>query len=129
MEDNSTRRRSITVTAFVFAALAIVAVPLVASRVFDAGGRTHTFVVPLGTADRVAAGEDVTVIPDDLRLRMSDRLVVINEDSTTHRIASIVVGAGERVETRVSEAVTLTGFCSLHPSGQIAIEIDGTVDG
>ena len=76
-----------------------------------------------------AVGEEVTIIPSDLRIRLRDRLVVVNEDSTTHQVASIVVGPGERVETRFSEAVSLSGFCSLHPSGRITIEVDGTVDG
>ena len=129
VEHGTERNRWITVAGFVVAAVLIVAVPLVASRFVEPSGTTHTFVIPSGTADRVAAGEEVTIIPSDLRIRLRDRLVVVNEDSTTHQVASIVVGPGERVETRFSEAVSLSGFCSLHPSGRITIEVDGTVDG
>lgn len=121
------RRRWWTLSLFLLGAVMIVAVPVGASRFTGAQGATHTFHIPAGTATRVAAGEDVTIIPSDLRLRLRDRLVVINADDVTHQIASITVGPGEQVETRFSEAVSLSGFCSVHPSGQITIEVDGAV--
>ena len=119
MDPETESRRWITVAGFVIAAIAIVGVPIVASRFVEPSGTTHSFVIPTGTADRIAAGEEVTIIPADLRMRLRDRLVVVNDDTVTHQVASIVVGPGERVETRFSEAVSLSGFCSLHPSGQI----------
>jgi hypothetical protein len=122
-------RRLTTALIFTLAAVVIVAVPLVISPLIGTKAQTHTFVIPAGTANRVTAGEEVRIIPEDLRLRRSDRLVLINEDSETHQVASILIGSGERIETKFSEAISVSGFCSLHPSGQITISIEGTIGG
>jgi hypothetical protein len=86
----------------------------------------RVIVIPAGTAERLAAGEDVALIPDDLRFRVRDRLVMVNHDVTTHRVGPFAVAPGERLEKRFSEVATIEGFCSLHASGRITIEVDGT---
>jgi hypothetical protein len=86
----------------------------------------RVIVIPHGTAERLAAGEDVELIPDDLRFRLRDRLVMVNHDVTTHRVGPFTVAPGERLEKRLSEAATIEGFCSLHASGRVTIEVDGT---
>jgi len=123
------RRRWVTASLFAVAAAAIIAIPLASTLALPQSGHTLTFVIPDGTADRVAAGEEVTILPGDLRMRQRDLLVLINEDSSTHQVASILIGSGETVTTRFSEAVVVSGFCSLHPSGQIAIHVDGKISG
>ena len=80
-------------------------------------------VIPAGTADRIAAGERVELLPADLRFRLRDTLVVVNDDTITHQVGPFSVGAGQRLEKRFAEAATLQGSCSLHPSGSITIEI------
>jgi len=122
-------RRWITALVFTIAATFIVVVPLTLSQFVGTHAETYTFVIPAGTADRVAAGEEVRIIPENLKMRLRDRLVLINEDSQTHQVASILIGSGERIDTKFSEAITVNGFCSLHPSGQINISVEGTVGG
>jgi hypothetical protein len=51
---------------------------------------------------------------------------VINEDSTAHQIGPFVIPAGDRLDTKFSEASTVEGFCSLHSSGRVTINVDGT---
>lgn len=89
-------------------------------------GVERVIVIPSGTAQRLAAGEDVALIPPDLRFRLRDRLVVVNNDHSGHQVGPFAVGPGERLEKRSSEAATLDGFCSLHPSGRITIEVSDT---
>jgi hypothetical protein len=86
----------------------------------------RVIVIPAGTAERLASGEDVALIPDDLRFRLRDRLVMVNNDVTAHRVGPFAVAPGERLERGFSEAATIEGFCSLHGSGRITIEVDGT---
>ena len=83
-------------------------------------------VIPEGTAQRLAAGEDVALIPADLRFRLRDRLVVINDDVVGHRVGPFEVAPGGRLEKRFSEALTIEGFCSLHPGGRVRIEVAST---
>ena len=123
------RRRWLIALVFSIAAALIVVVPLTLSQLISTNAQTYTFIIPDGTAKRVANGEELRIIPENLKMRLRDRLVLINEDSEMHQVASIVIGSGERIETRFSEAITVTGFCSLHPSGQINIRVEGTVGG
>ena len=86
----------------------------------------HVITIPAGTAIRLSSGHDVDIIPTDLDFRLRDQLIVINEDSTAHQIGPFVIPAGERLDTRFAEAVTLEGFCSLHSSGRVKINVSGT---
>ena len=96
------------------------------SQVFD--GRESAereIVIPIGTAERIAAGEDVELLPADLRIRLRDYLVVVNNDIASHQVGPLVVAPGEVLRTRFSEAATVEGFCSLHSSGRITITVGG----
>ncbi|MFN0030457.1 MAG: hypothetical protein ACKV2O_25160 [Acidimicrobiales bacterium] len=111
---------------FGVAAMAAVVLTVAASRVMGAGdGNERIVVIPDGTAARLAAGEQVNIIPAALQLRLDDRLVVINQDSVLHQVGPFTVAPGGRLERRFAEAATLTGFCSLHPSGEVNINIAG----
>ena len=109
-----------------FAALAVLMVVFtvgLARLVGQPAGEERVVVIPQGTAERIAAGERVELLPADLRFRLRDTLVVVNDDDTTHQVGPFTVAAGQRLEKRFSEAATLEGSCSLHPSGSITIEI------
>jgi hypothetical protein len=86
-------------------------------------GVEHSIVIPAGTAQRLAAGEDVELIPTELRYRLRDQLIVINQDVVGHQVGPFIVEPGERLEQRFSEVATLQGFCSLHAAGSITIDI------
>ncbi len=86
----------------------------------------HVITIPEGTAMRLSLGRDVDIIPANLDFRLRDQLTVINEDSTAHQIGPFVIPAGDRLDTRFAEAATVEGFCSLHSSGRITINVGGT---
>ena len=81
--------------------------------------------IPRGTADAVARGEDIEVIPDSLELRKGDTLVVRNDDDTVHRIGNEVIPPARTSRIPVTGAL-LSGrtlFCSIHPSGAIGVSL------
>ncbi len=79
--------------------------------------------VPNGTADRIARGEAVSTIPDDLLLRRGDTLLVVNEDSTSHRIGELWVAPGSAASATVTRALLSSQslVCSFHPGGAIGV--------
>lgn len=118
------QRRQRTVLAFVVAAVVLVAVPVAVSRLVGRPAVVeHTFEIPAGTAARLAAGEQVEVLPADLRLNLQDRLVVINRDDRAHQVGPFTVAPGERLVRDFAETVSFSGFCSLHPDGGIDINV------
>ena len=102
--------------------LAIVATAMVVGQ---PAPEHHVITIPAGTAIRISSGHDVDIIPADLEFRLRDQLTVINEDSTAHRIGPFIIPAGDRLDTKFAEAATVEGFCSLHSSGRITINVDG----
>ncbi len=111
---------------YAFLALAFVGSAIGLSHVMGTSeGVERLIVIPAGTADRLAAGETVDILPADLRFEFRDRLVVVNDDDEAHTVGPFTVAPGDRLEKRFSEAATFDGFCSLHPSGNIRIEISG----
>ena len=86
----------------------------------------HLITIPAGTAALLSAGQDVNIIPTDLDFRLRDRLTVVNKDSAAHQIGPFLIPAGKQLDTRFAEAATIEGFCSLHSSGRVTINIGGT---
>lgn len=126
--DSSSDRSSLAVlTLFVIAAVAMVVGSIALSRVVgQPDPDQHIITIPSGTAMRISLGYDVNIIPADLDFRLRDHLTVINEDSADHQIGPFVIPAGGRLNTRFAEAATLEGFCSLHATGRVTINIGGT---
>ena len=126
----SPTRRSYFGAAFALAAVLIVAIPVLTSRVTNvAEGERHEFIIPAGTAARISKGEDVTILPEELDLELRDRLILVNRDVATHHVAGFVIGPDERVDARFSDAISVSGSCSLHPSGRIEIRVHDLTTG
>lgn len=112
----------------VLGALAIFLVPaaLVAVLVLtgsDDGGAEYRVEVPLGTGDRIDAGEDVELMPLEVRLSVGDRMVVENLDDRTHVVGPYTVRPGERLVQRFNEPTVIEGECSLIPEDTIRIVV------
>ena len=117
----------LALTLFAVAGLLAVVLSVGLSRLVGPGESVEqTIVIPAGTAALLATGQDVAIIPDGLHFRLRDRLVVLNQDNATHRVGPFTVLPGGRLEKLFSEAATIDGFCSLHASGRITIDIGGS---
>lgn len=118
------RRPVGAIATFVMGAALLVAVPVVLARIVGPPPVTvHSFTIPPGTGARIAAGEAVEILPADLEMKVRDRLVLQNDDVEPHEIGPFVVTPGSRLDTRFSEALSVDGNCSLHPSGSISIRV------
>jgi plastocyanin len=96
--------------------LALVALP---------GLRADTVEVEVapGTADRLAAGEDVDLLPRTLEVAVGDRLEIVNRDDVTHEVGPYTVAAGQTLRQTFTGVGTLEGACTLHPDGVITIVV------
>lgn len=82
---------------------------------------TISVTVPVGYADRLAAGEELELIPARLEVDVGDTLIIENLDDADHQVGPYVVGAGERLQQTFTSPGRLEGVCTIHPSGEIAI--------
>lgn len=88
-----------------------------------ATGRVHTFVVPPGTAERIARGERIEIVPRTLEVRVGDKLVIRNEDFKAHTVGPVVVRPGETVEQNFTAPGVIEGECTVHPEENFTIRI------
>lgn len=85
--------------------------------------RVVEFVVPPGTAARLAAGETVTIMPSHVSLRVGDTLRIRNDDVVDQSVGPYLVAAGETVEMTYGQTGRYEGFCPLSEGSTYVIEI------
>lgn len=80
------------------------------------GGRdaeTIAIVVPPGTADRLAAGEKVEIMPTRLEFRVGDMIRIRNDDDVEHSVGPYQVKAGQEMVLRYGAVGVYEGYCPL----------------
>jgi len=93
------------------------------SSVADSGEFDREFVIPAGTADRIANGEDVEIVPAELVMSVGQSIRIENHDVVGHIVGVFYVGAGETLTQRFDTAGELSGECSVHPSGSFTLRV------
>ncbi|MEE8330328.1 MAG: hypothetical protein V3R84_00995 [Acidimicrobiia bacterium] len=88
------------------------------------GPADYEYFIPAGTADRLAAGEEIEILPAELDVHVGELIRIVNEDDRGHFVGIFYVGAGETVTQRFSAPGDFTGLCTIHPSGEIALRVD-----
>lgn len=73
----------------------------------------HELVVPLGTEERLDAGEDVVVMPARLEFRVGDTLRIRNEDVVDQAVGPYQVAAGTEFELTFGAPGHYQGSCPL----------------
>lgn len=86
-------------------------------------GQPLQIEVAAGTAERLAAGEPVELLPPTLEMDVGDRLEIVNEDHVTHQVGPYTVAPGQTLRQSFTSPGTLEGACTLHPSGAIRIVV------
>lgn len=101
----------------------IVCVVALATMADDHAPRRYDLVIPAGTEELVATGANPLQIPSEWGLVSGDVLVLDNRDDVEHSFGAWTVGPGEQREIvlRPFDGVIL---CSLHPAGQLTLNVD-----
>lgn len=90
----------------------------------DAGAEfEHDYTIPLGTADRIEAGEPVEIVPREMVVEVGESIRIVNDDDEGHIVGVFYVGAGETLTKQFASAGVLEGECSVHPSGQFTLRV------
>ena len=108
---------AVAATAALLIAIAVVVVQL------TGGSETISIVVPAGTQARIDAGEEIELIPALLEVERGDRIVVVNNDDSSHQVGPYVVGPNQTIEQQFIYTGRIEGICTLHPSGEVAIVV------
>jgi hypothetical protein len=90
---------------------------------YDRNPQVVELVVPLGAAQRVAAGEPVPSIPDEMIFVVGDTLTVKNEDSVDHELGPLWVPAGSSASLVLDQPRKFMYTCSFQDSRYLGIDV------
>ena len=88
---------------------------------FEPGGDQPTAIADLEC--RIKAGEQVSAIPTEIKLRVGDKLVVRNQDRKQFEVGPYVVRPGDTLVQEFHRPQTLIGECLVTPTGQVRIVV------
>jgi hypothetical protein len=80
-------------------------------------------VIPAGTADKIAAGEAVPSIPDEMVFVLGDTLVVRNEDSVDHELGPLWIPPHSNASLLLDTADRYAYSCSFQPSQYLGLNV------
>ncbi len=89
----------------------------------DRAPQSVQIVIPTGTAERVAQGEDVTTIPDELTFVVGDVLEVINQDTTDHQLGPLYIPAGRTASLALDIPEKQSYSCSFQSTQYLSLDV------
>lgn len=130
----TTRKRAVLAAAIVVVVVALGAVRFLQGDDDDAAAPSietsetadpeFDYVIPAGTADRLAAGETVEILPAEIEAQVGDSIRIDNQDREAHVLGPWYVGPGEVLTQRFASEGELVGECRVHPSGQLRVIVE-----
>jgi hypothetical protein len=88
----------------------------------DRGPQTIQLVIPAGTAEKIAAGEPVPSIPEEMVFVIGDTLEVVNQDSVSHQLGPIWVPAGSTGSLVMNAVENVHYSCSFQTQQYLGLE-------
>jgi hypothetical protein len=80
-------------------------------------------VIPAGTADKVALGEDDPAIPANMVFVVGDTLIVKNEDRVDHQLGPLWIPAGRSASLSLSEVQNYVYACSFQSTKYLGLDV------
>jgi hypothetical protein len=90
---------------------------------YDRAPEVIQLVIPAGTAERVAAGEPVPSIPEDLIFVVGDTLEVVNQDREVHQLGPLTVPPGASARMAMEKPDKYAYACSFQPSQYLGLDV------
>ena len=80
-------------------------------------------LIPAGTADMVARGEQPPSIPEDMIFLVGDELVVKNEDSVSHELGPLFIPSGTSASLHFDTPEGYSYSCSFQPDKSLGLDV------
>lgn len=111
----------------VVALLASLALLLGACGGDDGGAEQPTFsyVIPAGAGVDIENGKPLDILPAQIDAKLNETIQIVNNDDRAHLLGPWYVGAGETLRQRFTEPGVFDGECSVHPSGEFTVVVEG----
>jgi hypothetical protein len=109
-----------------FIGVALAATAWAALTPVDSDSNEQVYVIPKGTWARRMAGENIDVLPSEIRLTMGvkDVLVLRNQDDVPQLFGPVLIMPGQSFRLPFGRASKYQFACSLHVSGQLDVIVE-----
>lgn len=85
----------------------------------------YFYTIPQGAGEALDKGEPLEILPGELTVQVDQVIEIVNEDDRGHLVGPFFVGAGETLRQRFSSAGEFIGVCTVHPSGELVLRVEG----
>ena len=103
--------------------VAITEIPFLYLRETARAPKEITLVIPNGTAEQVARGEQPPSIPENMLFVVGDTLIVKNEDSVDHKLGPLWIPANTSAELPLATEDSFAFECSFQPGKYLGIDV------
>ena len=87
------------------------------------GSATYEFTIPAGAGEALDAGEPLEILPGTLDASVGETIEIVNLDDRGHNVGPWFVGANETMRQEFTSAGTFEGVCTVHPSGELVLNV------
>jgi hypothetical protein len=98
-------------------------VPFLLLRDTARAPRDVVLIIPPGTADQVARGEQPPTIPENMTFVVGDRLVVENKDSVEHKLGPLFIPANSTAHLSLDQEENFAYECSFQPGKYFGLDV------
>ena len=79
--------------------------------------------IPIGTAEKVARGEQPPSIPLDMIFVVGDTLVMVNEDNVDHKLGQLWIPANSSARLELNEEQNMAFECSFQAGNYFGLDV------
>ena len=87
------------------------------------GPKRVELVIPAGTGKKIANGEDVQALPDEMVFVIGDTLVIDNQDTVDHQLGPLWIPAKSTASLQLDESDEYAYSCSFKSSKYIGLTV------
>lgn len=92
----------------------------------ELGEADYSYVIPLGAGEALDKGQPLEVLPGEMTVAVGEVIEIVNDDDRGHLVGPFFVGAQETLRQRFASPGEFIGVCTVHPSGELRLEIVGS---
>ncbi len=104
--------------------VAISEIPFIFLRETARAPKEITLVIPKGTAEQVARGEQPPSIPENMTFVVGDTLIVKNEDSADHKLGPLWIPANTSAQLSLDQVESMAYECSFQPGKYLGLDVN-----
>ncbi len=89
----------------------------------DRAPQTIEITIPSGTAEKVARGQEVNSLPQEMVFVLGDVLVVHNQDLVSHELGPLFIPSGTSASLPMDNVDNYAASCSFQPTSYLGLEV------